>query len=222
MLDTSYVIAVLGIPRLLKPLNILKRDIRAATELPTKIEDGLRDFIEGKQLLITSSISMADAQELQNAIVDIDAEELLKYAVRSLEDAGMPGVEIMNDMAHIFQQLQEQLALNDSMSALARMVWALRVLDNPLWVLRLMSDQQLTKFDVNVLQSAYPAIYKQISDLLIQNLVDTMDPKKAVPRRIKQMSAIFLGLPTVSPEILAAYEDRPEPKPQDIDLTAGA
>ena len=80
----------------------------------------------------------------------------------------------------------------------ARYLWALRVANDPLWVLDLFSAVQLTATDVEHLSAMYPEIYTHVVNAFVSEFIAKYDDENSIDRPMRMMLSVLVGEPVLS------------------------
>lgn len=166
------------------------------------------------------NLKFSDVEEIKELLLELDPGVIHEKLLLNND------ILVVELVLNIVQYLQSNLPLEDqsqvnfmieqslgaSRSNDTRFLWTARVAEDPLEILYLMQSTKLTKFDVQHLQAMYPETYDLIIESVITAVTDTFTVKDLIPRRIKMMLSILLGLPVVSIKALEAYNTEPEPE----------
>lgn len=97
---------------------------------------------------------------------------------------------------------------------------ALDIAQQPLITLKNVKDGSITSFDVHSLTTMYPALYAQISNKLMNGIVDATHKGQDIPYNTRMGLSIFLQQPldsTMRPSSILAAQPQPQPAPSDQD-----
>lgn len=169
----------------------------------------INDFLEGK---ITAKLPpIAQLSDIPTIIKEVGSADLV--LLHATEQA---------KIAQIMQYLRDRIPHNDvsdaglmvekapqrSKSEDTRFLWAVRVAQDPMYVLRLMQLEQLCDFDVTVMKDLYPELYQQLANELIAGVMAKFTPEQQIPRGIKKMLSIYLQVPVGNAKTLSMYKNK--------------
>lgn len=94
---------------------------------------------------------------------------------------------------------------------------ALDIANQPNIVLQSVKDGTLTQTDLQDLQAMYPAVYKQLSQMVTQGALDSQNNEESLPYKTRMGLSLFLGQPldsTMMPQNIMAAQPQPKQAPQ--------
>lgn len=196
-------------------LKISKSNVNKAMQLQDAIDKNVLKFLNGEELNL-STISRDEAKEVKNALLELNPEALLTNLIPILSKENI-GVEVGVKIMEMAKQLASLAPETDGVSQNTKFLWRARIAENPLWSIQLMSDQMLSKIDVDTLRNMYPDIYEMIVNSLIENIIEKFTVEKQVPRRIKLMMSVLLQTPVLDLKTITAF-DKDQEGNKSVDL----
>lgn len=201
----ELLVSGLPIKRLFDPdLRITSADVAAVYKLDKQLAAGISAILNGSRLPLESAVSKTDLTTYMDKVTDLSTGLVLGDIINGLERSDIDGVEVAGVITALQQVALERLPNKDhpSHTESSKFLWILRVLDNPFYILNLMSNQMLTDIEVKAVKTVYPTIYQLLVDNIIGALVQS---GTQLTRPITRMLAILLETPITTPEVLLAY-----------------
>lgn len=218
-------LAILGLQRVLgkTKFKVLKQDITAALKLKDDMSKMLDDFLKGEETSRPEPLKLEDIEWIKDAAQTQNAATRLQEILPVLQDAGIDvsvGMMVVNLIEYMRVQmpgdeLSEGVIASripkSSISGDFRLLWAARLVDDPLHLITLMQRRQLTKTDTRVMLTVYPALYEELVDMLIEKILE--HPERPLNRKIKSTMAVLLEMPVINAKTLQAYQAAPDQAP---------
>ncbi len=208
-LNTEILLAILPLNRLLKPYDLIvgPRDLLKVSGFESAARQLIMKLVKDKPISAESDLTVQDTKKLLDTVLLPLSDLAMASVITNLDSQDLDGISISQNIKSILDiakgfKPNQDMDLPVSNSQLTKLTWVLRIIDNPLHVFNLMANSQLTNIDANTLQMAYPNLYGALSQLLVQELINTGKP---LTRQKKLMLSIFFQIPTVTPEVLQAY-----------------
>ena len=200
--------------------KVLKSHIAEALKLEKRLDDLVLKVLKQEPVEMESPIKLSDAAELRDAVISLNIATLLEDIMPKLEDQGV-GLETGTKLADILAYLQEVVPPVEGQSLMNKFVWRCRVIDNPLWVLKLISENQLTGIEVEALSAAYPALYEGMIGTFVEKITEEFTDIQDLPRNTRLMLAGLMGVPALDQKTLMAYSESEKPNPVSIQTPKG-
>jgi hypothetical protein len=209
---SEHYIAAFNLSRMMgeKDFKVKKSDLTRALSYTNEIKDKAEKAIAGKELPLTPNLKISDVNELATTLSQLDTTTLsvrlipLLTAENVSPEIGMRMVEILKGLQNF---LPPEFDADGASSLGIKFLWAARVANDPLWILNLLSNQQLTEYDVTVVSTLYPEIYESIVEAVLTESIEQYAGDRRIPRKIKLGLSILLQTPVLSVETLKAYQD---------------
>lgn len=196
----------------LSKFTVKKSDVVKATNFEKELKKQTLDILKGKELTQPTTVKLSEIESIIEKVKDLSVEERLKTLAPSAD------VGLIGPMNEVLNYLQETVPETEGASELARYTWKCRVVDNPLWILHLISGSQLTPLDVGCLERVYPDIYQAMITSFMNNLVEEMIEINSLGRPLKMMLAILLKTPILDEVTVKAYSVSDNVKATDLKI----
>lgn len=202
-----------------KPLKLTKTILHEAVYIDKIIPRLVTKILDGVPVQMANPVDFSRAVELHKNLIELDQESHLQKMISSLYDGNydpMPIALHINQIIDILIQSIPENEMSDdsflpiapiqpSFSKLMELLWAARIAENPLWILKLMSDVTLTDLDVKYTQNMYPETFDKIIEEVLTQIMKKYTAKTSLPRKLKIQLSLLLGLPVVSMQTLLSY-----------------
>ena len=196
----------------LSKFTVKKSDVVKATNFEKELKKQTLDILKGKELTQPTTVKLSEIESIIEKVKDLSVEERLKTLAPSAD------VGLISPMNEVLTYLQQTIPETEGASDLARYTWKCRVVDNPLWILHLISGSQLTPLDVGCLERVYPDIYQAMITSFMNNLVEEMIEINSLGRPLKMMLAILLKTPILDEVTVKAYSVSDNVKATDLKI----
>ena len=218
-MEPETLVALIDIFKLvgLKPFSVTKSDMNKALNFEDTLLKHTKSIIKGKSVKIGTNVKVSDAEKLIEAIATSDITNIAQDLVK---DTGA-SPDVMVVLADVISYLQTIIPEVDGKSELTRFIWKCRMIDNPFFILQLVSEFKLTPLDVTSLKEAYPETYKIIVQAFINTLVEEVKDVKELRRPLKMMIAMLLESPILDDKTVKAYTISENYKPTELNVVEG-
>lgn len=201
--------------------------VKESKKFTDKLATMVADVVNGKEIKTQSTISLKQSEEIQNLLINTTTPELLEKLLPQLRaksiDPQLMIAQLQNIFDYLIAQLPADLQVEDSFmmstpikssrTLLTHFTWAVRIADNPLQILHLMSAQMLSKMDVEAIQNMYPDIFQAMIGTFVEKIIE--GTYTHLSRRLKQQLGVLLEIPVLNIQTIEAYKKNNETQQAD-------
>jgi len=211
-MNPEIYIALVNIQKLLglTKLTINKSDVAKSVRFEKDLNTQTLAILKGKVLPQPDTVKLAEIDVIIEKVKDLSIEDRAQ-SLALIADEG-----VINPVIDTLTYLQNTLPETEGASELARYTWKCRVVNDPLWVLYLISTSQLTPLDIACLEQVYPDIYNAMVTSFMTNLVENLIDINTLSRPLKLMLGTLLKTPILNSEVVKAYQISDNVRPTEL------